>query len=100
VGTGSRVSEGCTIAGPSSIERDCHIDCATLIDGALVLQGTYVGVALDVRRAIVGDEKLFNLERNVEVTISDARLVGRSARPVGFLAGLTSLLRSQAPAGD
>jgi len=100
VGTGSRVAEGCTIAGPCSIERDCHIDCATLIDGSLVLQGTYVGVALDVRGAIVGDEKLFNLERNVEVSISDARLIRRRAKPVGLFAGLTSFLRSEAPAGD
>jgi len=100
VGAGSRVSEGCTLAGQCSIERGCHIDCATLIDRSLVLQGTYVGVALDVRGAIVGDERIFNLERNVEVSISDARLVGRSAKPVGFFAGLTSLLRSEAPAGD
>ena len=100
VGTNSRVADGCTIVGPCSIERDCNIDYATLIDGSLVLQGTYVGVALDVRRSIVGDEKIFNLERNVEVSVSDARLIGRSAKPVGLFAGLTSFLRSEAGAGD
>lgn len=100
VGAGSRVAPGCVISGASSIERDCEIDCGTVIDNSLVLRGTYVGVALDVRRSVVGNEKIFNLDRNVEVSVSDARLIGRKTKPVTALAGLTSLWRSAARAAD
>lgn len=98
VGAGSKVASGCRISGISSIERDCEIDCETVIDNSLVLRGTYVGMALDVRNSIVGNEKLFNLERNVEVSVSDARLIGRKTKALAF--GLPSLLRSEAEGGD
>jgi carbonic anhydrase/acetyltransferase-like protein (isoleucine patch superfamily) len=100
VGAGSKVASGCRIAGISSIERDCEVDCGTMIDNSLVLPGTYVGVALDVKNSIVGNEKIFNLDRNVEVSVSDARLIGRNTRPISAFVGLTSLLRSEAQAGD
>jgi len=100
VGAGSKVEAGCTIAGISSIESDCEIDCGTMIDNSLVMRGTYVGMALDVRNSIVGSETVFNLDRNVEVKVSDARLIGRNTKHAAAFAGLTSLLRSEAQAGD
>ena len=96
IGSGSRVCAGCAISGPTSIERDCQIDCGTDIAESVVLQETYVGIALDVRRSVVSGEKLFHLDRNVEVNISDTRLIGRHSRPSALFAGLTSLLRGQA----
>ena len=71
-----------------------------MIDNSLVLPGTYVGVALDVKNSIVGNEKIFNLDRNVEVSVSDARLIGRNTKSISAFVGLTSLLRSEAQAGD
>jgi hypothetical protein len=101
IGAGSRLATGCSITGPSSIESQCQIDCGTVIDNSLVLQGTYVGMALDVRRSVVSRETIFNLDRNVEVSVSDARLIGRNTKPVAVLAALTSFLRSEeAQAGD
>jgi len=100
VGAGSKVAAGCRIAGISSIERDCEVDCGTMIDNSMVLRGTYVGMALDVKNSIVGNEKIFNLDRNVEVNVSDARLIGRNSRPIPAWSGLTSFLRSEAQAGD
>jgi hypothetical protein len=96
VGAASQVASGCTLTGTTSIESDCHIDCGTLVDDALVLAGTYIGPALDVKRAVVGDEKIFSLDRDVEVNVSDARLIGNNVKQAGFFAGLTSLLRSEA----
>lgn len=96
LGKRSKIGAGCKISGASSIESDCEIDCGTAIDNSLVLSGTYIGVALDVRRSVVANAKLFNLDRNVEVSISDARLIGSHKRPVG----LTAWLRSEAQAGD
>ena len=100
VGADSKIASGCRIAGISSIERDCEVDCGTMIDSSLVLQGTYVGMALDVKNSIVGNGKIFNLERNVEVSVSDARLIGRNTKPIAALSGLTSLWRGEAQASD
>ena len=76
IGAGSRVAECCMIRGASAIERDCEIDCGTLVDQSCILQGTYVGVALDVRRSIVDNQTLFHLDRNIEVGFADKRLIG------------------------
>lgn len=92
VGEGARVSAGCIIAGPSSIERDCAVDCGTTVRGSLVLQGTYVGLALDLNRVVAGDDVLFHIDRNIEIGIHDARLIGSSIKSVPFLSGLASFL--------
>jgi len=76
IGAGSRIAESCTIKGSSSIERDCEIDCGTTVDQSSVLQGLYVGVALNLQRSVVTRNKLFHLDRNVEVEIDDDRLLG------------------------
>ena len=78
----------------SSIERDCEIDGGTVIDNSFVLRGTYVGMALDVKNSIVGNERIFSLDRNVEVNVSDARLIGRNTKPLA-VAGLTSWFAPQ-----
>jgi len=76
IGAGSRIAESCTIKGSSSIERDCEVDCGTTVDQSCILQGVYVGVALNLRRSIVTQKRLFHLDRNVEVEIDDDRLLG------------------------
>ncbi len=96
IGSGTRLRAGCAISGPTSIEKNCEIDCGTEIAESVVLQETYVGVALDMRRAVVSGERLFHLDRNVEIRISDSRLIGRNAKPAPLFAGLTSLFRGEA----
>jgi hypothetical protein len=76
IGARSRIANSCSITGSSSIERDCEIDCGTNVDQSCILQGIYVGVALDVRRSVVSPKRLFHLDRNVEVEIGDERLIG------------------------
>jgi NDP-sugar pyrophosphorylase family protein len=99
IGARTKIAGGSRISDTSSIERDCEIDCGTVIANSLVLRGTYIGVALDVRRSVVAHAKICNLDRNVEVSVPDARLIGRSKQPAAPWAGLTALLRSEA-AGD
>jgi hypothetical protein len=90
LGASSKVAACCTITGASSIERNCEIDCGTVVHQSCVLQNTYIGVALDVRHSIVNKQQLFHLERNVEVNIGDRRLIGTSAKAVPFLSGVGS----------
>jgi hypothetical protein len=66
------------------------------VQESCILRDTYVGIALDVRRAIVGGQKIFPLNRNVEIKIADHRLVGNNARPSSLLAGLGSWVSGNA----
>jgi hypothetical protein len=76
IGVRSHVAEGCSITGASSIEGDCEIDCGTTVHNSWILQGVYVGVALNLQRSMVSQKKLFHLDRNVEIEVDDERLIG------------------------
>jgi hypothetical protein len=93
VGAGSRVAASCRLEGATSIERDCEVDYGTLVNRSCILQGSYLGVGLDLRRSVVDNDKLFHLDRNIELGISDRRLI-RASRPVSFFAGAMQSLRS------
>jgi hypothetical protein len=95
IGARSRIAACCTVEAGSSIERDCEVDCGTVIEESWVMEQTYLGVALDVRRSIVGQDTLFNLDRNVEVKIGDRRLIGAAARSAPWFAGLGSFFSSE-----
>lgn len=84
VGAGTRVAACCTLSGGSVIERDCEIDCGTTVEQAWILQGTYVGLSLSVRRSIVSNQKMFHLDRKAEIAITDSRLI-RATRSVAFV---------------
>ena len=99
IGSRSQIGAGCTIAGASSIERNCHIDCGTTVRGSLVLPQTYVGLGLDLSRAIAGNEILFHVDRNVEVNIGDARLIGRTNKSWPFLSSIASFLQTRGASG-
>jgi hypothetical protein len=75
VGAGTRIAACCNITGGSVIERDCEIDCGTSVEQSWILQGTYVGLGLNVRRSIVSNQKMFHLDRKTEIAISDPRLI-------------------------
>lgn len=94
IGARSRIGACCTVDAGSSIERDCEVDCGTVIEESWVMQDTYLGVALDVRHSIVGQDTLFNLDRNVEVKIGDRNLIGAVEKST-WLAGLGSLFLSE-----
>ena len=81
VGAGVRVRNACTISGFSSIEQRCEVDCGTNVDRCSVFPGTYVGMGLNLKGAIVSGSHLFHLQRNVEVEIQDRRLIGPRFAP-------------------
>jgi NDP-sugar pyrophosphorylase family protein len=82
--------------GGCSIERNCKIDYGTLIQESCILRDTYIGVALDVRRAIVAGPKIYPLNRNVEIKISDRRLLSNNSKPSSLLAGFGSWVSGNA----
>lgn len=93
VGEGARIERGARVLAPayigahavvhpatvvtrfSSVEHHAEVDCGTVVEDANVLPYTYVGAGLDVAHAVVGNQRLLNLPRNVEIEIADPRLV-------------------------
>ena len=92
IGARSRIEAGCAITSASSIERDCHIDCGTTVRDSLVLPQTYIGLGLDLSRAIAAPEVLFHIDRNIEINIRDARLIGKTTRSFPFLSSMGSFI--------
>jgi NDP-sugar pyrophosphorylase family protein len=77
IGAHTRVKGYCQINGGTDIGRDCEIDFGTTVTDSTVLPETYLGIGLNVVHSIAAAGFLFNLDRNVEVQISDRNLVGK-----------------------
>ena len=91
VGAGTRIAACCNISGGSAIERDCEIDCGTTVEQSWILQETYVGLGLNVRRSIVSNQRMFHLDRKTEIAISDPRLI-RATKSLPFARAGAALL--------
>ena len=83
IGAGTHVAACCTLSDGTAIERNCEIDCGTAVEQSWILQGTYVGLGLNVRRSIVSNQKMFHMDRKTEVAISDPRLI-RATKSIAF----------------
>lgn len=90
IGTGSKVREDTLITRCSSIERDCFVDYGTVIEDSSILANTHIGIWLDVAHSVADGNKLFNLERNVILEISDPSVM----RANGAVAQERKMLRA------
>lgn len=79
IGCDSKVRADALITRFSNIERDCCVDCGTVVEDSSVLENTSVGIWLDLCHAVVSGNMLLNLEREVLIEISDPRVL----RPTG-----------------
>ena len=80
IGKGSFISAFCTIDRGSAIEHGCLVDYKSTIRQSCLLQDTYIGINLNVCRAIVFNNRLFHLDRNITINCSDPRLIGVTSR--------------------
>ena len=80
IGEGSHISADCAITGACSIERDCKIDVGSSICQSAIFPQTYIGPALNVRRSLVQGNRLFHLDRKVEINIADPQLAAVNRR--------------------
>ena len=78
IGAHSKIRASALITRGSVIEHHAEVDCGTVVENSTVLPFTYVGAGLDVMHSVVGFRRLSHLLRNVEVEISDDKLVGMS----------------------
>jgi NDP-sugar pyrophosphorylase family protein len=97
LGAYSKIRASALVTRGSIVEHHAEIDCGTVVENSTVLPFTYVGAGLDVMHSVVGFRRLWHQVRNVEVEISDAKLVGMSvsgalSRTLGSAAALFTLL--------
>jgi NDP-sugar pyrophosphorylase family protein len=92
IGAGTRIGASCNIGGSSAIERNCEIDCGTIVEDCCILPGTYVGMGLNVRHSLVSGSKLFHLKRNIEMEFKDRSLIANTLASRNNITGATSRL--------
>lgn len=99
VGNYAKVRAGALITRCSSLEHHAQVCAGTVIDNATLLPNTVVGSGLDVTHAVVGHQRLFHLGRDVQVLISDRKLIGHvptaPLRVIEQLASLAAFLPTQ-----
>jgi hypothetical protein len=76
LGGKTRVKAGSVIAPGTSVERECEIDCGTVIENASILPHTYVAPGLRVSNAIVQGSRFIHLGRKLEVELGATGLLG------------------------
>jgi NDP-sugar pyrophosphorylase family protein len=75
IGRGAEVREDTLITRSSNLESSCYIDYGTVIEDSSILTNSYIGIWLDVSRAVVKGNKLANVGRNVVLNISDPNVI-------------------------
>jgi len=93
IGARSKVHASALITRGSVIEQHSEVDCGTVVENSTLLPFTRLGAGLDVMHSVVGFRRLAHLVRNVEVEISDKKIVDLvPLSPVSRLAGSTAAL--------
>ena len=93
IGARGKVHAAALITRGSVLEHHAEVDCGTVVENSTLLPFTRLGAGLDVTHSLVGFRRLAHLRRNVEVEITDARLVDMvPLSPLSRLAGSTAAL--------
>jgi hypothetical protein len=82
LGAKTRVKAGGVIASGTAIERECEIDCGTVVEAASILPRTYVAPGLRVSNAVVHGSRFVHLGRKLEVELGMTGLLGSTENRV------------------
>ena len=77
IGPGAKVAGQCLVTRASNIESNSQVDYGTVIENSSVLANTYVGIGLDLSHSIADGNHLLNLQRGIELEISDPVVLRR-----------------------
>jgi NDP-sugar pyrophosphorylase family protein len=78
IGRRAKVNAAGLVTRSSSLERDCEVGEATVVEDASILADTHLGRWLDVSHAVVDGNTFVDLRSEVAVEIADGALVGRT----------------------
>jgi len=82
VGRNARIRPSVLLTRFSHVESNCEIDFGTAIEDSSILSNTYVGPSLDVTHAVVSENYITHLQKNVALEIMDPLLVGNATSNV------------------
>jgi NDP-sugar pyrophosphorylase family protein len=93
IGERAKIRASAVITRFTSIEHHAIIDCGAVIENSSVAPYTYIGAGLDVNYSVVGNNRIANLRRNVEVGIKDPKLLSTisASAPVRAMREITAL---------
>jgi hypothetical protein len=97
IGARARIRATAVVTRCGVVEHHAEVDSGTVVENATVLPYTYVGSGLDIAHAVAGGKRLLHLPRNVEVEISDPKLMDMRSqhaplRALGSAASLVAFL--------
>ena len=93
IGARAKVHAEALITRGSILEHHSEVDCGTVVENSTLLPFTRLGAGLDVMHSVVGFRRLAHLVRNVEVEITDAKLIDMvPISAISRLAGSTAAL--------
>ena len=75
IGRNAKIGEDALITRSSSVERNCQVDYGTVIEDSSLLAHTHVGIWLDVRHAVATGNRIWSLEHEVLLEISDPAIM-------------------------
>lgn len=75
IGARARVHRAAVITRCSVLEHHAEVDSGSVIEDSTVLPHSYVGSSLDIAHAVVGRRRLAHLPRNLEMEITDPKLI-------------------------
>jgi len=86
IGARSKICPTAVLTRGACIEHHCHVDFATVIEDSTLLPYTAVGAGLDITHSVVGFRRLAHLRRNIEVEITDPKLISMRSPYAGLRA--------------
>jgi hypothetical protein len=93
IGARAKVHAEALITRGSILEHHSEVDCGTVVENSTLLPFTRLGAGLDVMHSVVGFHRIAHLVRNVEVEITDSKLIDMvPVSAISRLAGSTAAL--------
>ena len=104
IGERAKVRANAVVTRCSIVEHHAEVDFGTVIEDSTVTAFTYVGPGLDICRSVVGSRHIASIDHNVEIEISDARLIdaipaNAGLRALAHAASLATFLPTQVARG-
>ncbi len=93
IGEGARVRRAAVITRCSVLEHHAEVDSGSVVENSTLLPYSYIGSSLDIAHAVVGAGRLAHLPRNLEMEITDPKLIDTlsSHAPLRMLGAALSL---------
>jgi len=86
VGARSKICPTAVLTRGACVEHHCHVDFASVIEDSTLLPYTAVGAGLDITHSVVGFRRVAHLRRNIEVEITDPKLISMRSPYAGLRA--------------